>query len=132
MKIEGIDHIVLTVRDAGATLAFYTKVLGLEEVLFDKGRKRALAFGNQKINIFEEGEQPEPKTTRPIPGSAEICFVTEEPLERVIKHIESCGVEIYEGPVEKIGALGPLLSVYIKDPDENLIEIASYKEASAY
>ncbi len=125
MKIDRLDHFVLTVKDIGATCDFYSKVLGMEIVTFGGGRK-ALQFGRQKINLHEAGKEFEPKALRPTPGSADVCFITEMPLEEVIRHITSHGVVIEEGPVERTGAAGKILSVYLRDPDHNLIEIANY------
>jgi catechol 2,3-dioxygenase-like lactoylglutathione lyase family enzyme len=124
MRLDQIDHLVLTVRDIGDTIAFYTRVLGMEEVTFGAGRK-ALSFGTQKINLHEAGSEFEPKALHPEPGSADLCFLTAEPLGRVVKHMENCGVDILEGPVERTGAQGPIESIYIRDPDGNLIEIAN-------
>jgi catechol 2,3-dioxygenase-like lactoylglutathione lyase family enzyme len=124
MRLDQIDHLVLTVRDIGDTIAFYTRVLGMEEVTFGEGRK-ALAFGTQKINLHEAGREFEPKALHPKPGSADLCFLTAEPLVRVVKHMENCGVDILEGPIERTGAQGPIESIYIRDPDGNLIEIAN-------
>ncbi len=124
MRLDQIDHLVLTVRDIGDTIAFYTRVLGMEEVTFGEGRK-ALAFGTQKINLHETGREFEPKALHPKPGSADLCFLTAEPLARVVKHMENCGVDILEGPIERTGAQGPIESIYIRDPDGNLLEIAN-------
>ncbi len=125
MKIDRLDHLVLTVRDIEATCDFYTRVLGMEVVTFGNHRK-ALRFGEQKINLHEAGKEFEPKALRPTPGSADLCLITSTPLKQVIDHIRACGVEIVEGPVMKTGATGPIESVYIRDPDGNLIEIANY------
>lgn len=124
MRLDQIDHLVLTVRDLGETIAFYKRVLGMEEVTFGEGRK-ALAFGTQKINLHEAGREFEPKALHPQPGSADLCFLTAEPLERVMKHMESCGVDILEGPVDRTGAQGPIQSIYLRDPDGNLLEISN-------
>ena len=124
MRLDQIDHLVLTVRDLGDTIAFYTKVLGMEEVTFGEKRK-ALAFGTQKINLHEAGREFEPKALHPKPGSADLCFLTAEPLECVVKHMRICGVDILEGPITRTGAQGPIESIYIRDPDGNLIEIAN-------
>lgn len=125
MKIDRLDHLVLTVKSIEATVAFYRRALGMREVAFGEGRK-ALAFGAQKINLHEEGREFEPKAHRPTPGSADLCFVTETPLPEVVRHLRACGVEIIEGPVGRTGAVGPLLSVYFRDPDLNLIEVSNY------
>jgi len=125
MKIDRLDHLVLTVRDLPATIAFYTRVLGFHEITFGAGRK-ALGFGQQKINL-QTPEQPfEPMAHRPTAGSADLCFVASTPLEAVVEHLKVCGVAIEEGPVPRTGALGPITSIYLRDPDLNLIEIASY------
>jgi catechol 2,3-dioxygenase-like lactoylglutathione lyase family enzyme len=124
MRLDQLDHLVLTVRDIGDTIAFYTRVLGMEEVTFGEGRQ-ALAFGTQKINLHEAGREFEPKALHPTPGSADLCFLTAMPLERVVAHMERCGVDILEGPIDRTGAQGPLASIYIRDPDGNLIEISN-------
>ncbi len=124
MRLDQLDHLVLTVRDLGATLAFYTEALGMEEVTFGEGRK-ALAFGTQKINLHEAGREFEPKALHPKPGSADLCFLTTAPLSKVVVHLRNYGVEILEGPIERTGAQGPIESIYIRDPDGNLIEIAN-------
>jgi catechol 2,3-dioxygenase-like lactoylglutathione lyase family enzyme len=126
MKIERIDHLVLTVRDIPSTCKFYTRVLGMEEIAFGGGR-RALRFGGQKINLHQAGEEFEPKASKPTPGSADLCFIADVPVEQVIGHLKSHGVEIVEGPVDREGARGPIESVYVRDPDGNLIEISNYK-----
>lgn len=124
MKIDRIDHFVLTVRDPEATCAFYSRALGMHPVTFAGGRK-ALAFGNQKINLHQAGREFEPKAERPVPGSADFCLITSVPLAEVIAHLEICGVAIIEGPVAKTGATGPLRSVYFRDPDSNLVEVSN-------
>lgn len=124
MRIDQLDHLVLTVRDLDATLAFYTEVLGMEAITFAGGR-RALAFGAQKINLHVQGQEFEPKATHPTPGSGDLCFLTRVPLDEVQRHLAACGVPIIEGPVQRTGAQGPILSVYVRDPDQNLIEVAN-------
>ena len=126
MRIDRLDHIVLTVKDIEATCAFYAKVLGTKVVTFADNRT-ALTFGKQKINLHRAGHEFEPRALRPTPGSADICVIAETPLADVIKHLRACGVEIIEGPVAKAGAVGPIESVYIRDPDFNLIEISNYR-----
>jgi catechol 2,3-dioxygenase-like lactoylglutathione lyase family enzyme len=126
MKVDRLDHLVLTVADVDITCQFYSRVLGMEVITFREGRK-ALQFGNQKINLHQAGKEFEPKALRPTPGSADLCFLTSKPLAEVIAHFKSSGVEIVEGPVERTGALGPIESVYIRDPDLNLIEISNPK-----
>jgi catechol 2,3-dioxygenase-like lactoylglutathione lyase family enzyme len=125
MRIEAIDHLVLTVRDLDAAVAFYTRVLGMEEVTFGAGR-RALAFGAQKINLHQAGHEYEPKASTPTPGSADLCFLTDTAAAAVLEHLRACGVPIVEGPVMRTGARGPIVSVYVRDPDGNLLEISSY------
>ncbi|HUL97723.1 MAG TPA: VOC family protein [Usitatibacter sp.] len=125
MKIDRIDHIVITAQDVQRSIDFYTRVMGMEAVTFGEGR-RALAFGRQKINLHQAGREYEPKALKPVPGSLDLCFITETPLEQVIAHLKSHGVAIAEGPVPKTGALGPMTSVYFRDPDGNLIEVSNY------
>lgn len=125
MRIERLDHMVLTVRDIAATCEFYARVLGMEVVTFGEGR-RALAFGQQKFNLHEAGREFEPKADRPTPGSADLCLITQGPLDAVIAHLAACDVPILEGPVRRTGALGPIMSVYFRDPDANLIEVSNY------
>lgn len=124
MRLDQLDHLVLTVRDLDATLDFYTRVLGMDPVTFAGGR-RALAFGSQKINLHVQGKEFEPKADHPTPGSADLCFLTRVPLDEVQRHLAACGVPIVEGPVQRTGAQGPILSVYVRDPDQNLIEVAN-------
>lgn len=124
MKIDRIDHLVLTVRDIKVTCDFYSRVLGMEVVRFGNGRT-ALRFGRQKINLHEVGKEFEPKALNPTPGSGDLCLITDLPLRQVIGHLQECGVNIVEGPVRRTGALGPIDSVYVRDPDGNLIEISN-------
>lgn len=131
--LDSLDHLVLTVRDIAATVAFYERVLGMKEVRFagaDKVARVALAFGRQKINLHQAGKEFEPKAARPLPGSADLCFLTHEPMEAVIARIKASEVDIIEGPVRRTGATGPILSVYIRDPDGNLLEIANQLAAN--
>ena len=122
--LDRLDHLVLTVRDLQRTVRFYEEALGMEAVRFADGRY-ALRFGSQKINLHELGKEFEPKADAPAPGTADLCLLARTPLEGVIRHLETCGVAIEEGPVRRTGALGPIDSVYIRDPDRNLIEIAN-------
>lgn len=124
MKIDSLDHLVLTVANIGKTADFYARVLGMDVVTFGAGRK-ALSYGTQKINLHEHGKEFEPKAQRPTPGSADLCFITSVPLTDVIEHLKACDVEITEGPVQRTGATGPILSVYLRDPDMNLIEVSN-------
>lgn len=125
MRIGRIDHFVLTVASIEATCAFYRDVLGMEVVTFAGGR-RALSFGAQKINLHEVGREFEPKATRPTAGSGDFCLIADTPLEQVIAELQARGITIEEGPVSRTGATGPIRSVYIRDPDDNLVEIANY------
>ena len=123
MKIERLDHLVLTVCSIERTVSFYTAALGMEAVVFGGGRK-ALSFGQQKINLHEKSKEFEPKAGHPTPGSADLCFISAVPLETVMAHLDRLAIPILEGPVERTGATGPIRSVYVRDPDGNLIEIA--------
>ena len=125
IAIDRIDHIVITAFDLERTIDFYTRVMGMEPVTFAGGR-RGLAFGRQKINLHQAGREFEPKALKPTPGSIDLCFITETPLDEVAAHLKACGVVIAEGPVEKTGALGPMMSVYFRDPDGNLVEVSNY------
>ncbi|HEU5160659.1 MAG TPA: VOC family protein [Streptosporangiaceae bacterium] len=125
ISLERLDHIVLTVADVAATVDFYTRVLGMRAVTFDDGR-RALRFGAQKINLHRAGHEFEPKAARPAPGSADFCLISATPIEEVAAHLDRCGVSIELGPVARTGAQGPMTSVYFRDPDGNLVEVATY------
>lgn len=125
MQIDHLDHLVLTVRDLDATCAFYERVLGMQVTTFG-GDRRALLFGQQKINLHQAGHEFEPKALQPTPGSGDLCFITTVPLAQVIVHVQTCGVTIEEGPVARTGAVGDIESIYLRDPDGNLIEIANY------
>lgn len=125
MKIKSLDHLVLTVADIEASCAFYQRVLGMRVVSFGAGRK-ALVFGAQKINLHQHRHEFEPKAERPTPGSADLCFVAATPLAEVMAHLRECGVDMLEGPVPRTGARGPIMSVYFRDPDRNLIEVSNY------
>ena len=129
MQINRIDHIVLTVADIAVTCEFYQRVLNMQVVTFGEGRK-SLAFGQQKINLHQHGKEFEPKAERPTPGSADICLITETPLEQVVQHLLVHEVAITEGPVRRSGAIGPIQSVYFRDPDRNLVEVSSYITAN--
>ena len=125
IRIDRLDHLVLTVASVERTCAFYGSVLEMQIEEFGKGRK-ALRFGNQKINLHERGQEFEPKARVPMPGSADLCFIAASPLEEVIARLNDLGIPIERGPVARAGATGELRSVYIRDPDENLIEVATY------
>jgi catechol 2,3-dioxygenase-like lactoylglutathione lyase family enzyme len=127
VRIDRIDHIVLTVHDLERTIDFYSRVLGMEPVTFAGGR-RGLAFGRQKLNLHQAGREFEPKALAPAPGAIDLCFISETPLADVIAKLKAEGVVVIEGPVDKTGALGPMKSVYFRDPDGNLIEVSNYPE----
>jgi len=129
IAIDRLDHIVITAWDVERTLAFYERVLGMTPVTFAGGR-RALAFGRQKINLHQAGREYEPKALKPVPGAIDLCFIATTPLAAVIEHVKACGVTIVEGPVPKTGALGPMQSIYLRDPDGNLVEISNYEDAA--
>jgi catechol 2,3-dioxygenase-like lactoylglutathione lyase family enzyme len=128
MKIDRIDHIVITAFDVERTIDFYSRVMGMEPITFAGGR-RGLAFGRQKINLHQSGREFEPKALKPTPGAMDLCFITEAPLADVIAELKANGVAIADGPVPKTGALGPMSSVYFRDPDGNLIEVSNYEAA---
>jgi len=125
LAVEALDHLVLTVADIDATCAFYERVLGMTAVTFAGGR-RALAFGGQKINLHQAGAEFEPKAARPTPGSADLCLLVSGPIEAVVGHLDAEGVAVEEGPVARTGARGPITSVYVRDPDGNLIKVSTY------
>lgn len=124
LQIERLDHLVLTVADIERTCDFYCDILGFGLVTFGEGRK-ALVFGGQKFNLHQAGHEFEPKAARPTAGSVDLCLIASTPLAEVARHLAAAGVPIEEGPVRRTGARGPILSVYIRDPDANLIEIAN-------
>ncbi len=123
--IERLDHLVLTVADIEATVAFYERVLGMRHERFGAGRS-ALVFGRQKLNLHQAGHEFEPKAARPTPGAIDLCLITDWPMPRVLAHLAEQGVEVEEGPVARTGAIGPIESVYFRDPDGNLIEVSRY------
>jgi catechol 2,3-dioxygenase-like lactoylglutathione lyase family enzyme len=125
MEVLGMDHLVLTVASIERTVAFYTEVLGLRAETFGDGRQ-ALHFGEQKFNLHEAGHEFEPKAARPVPGSVDICLVVATPIDEVVALLAERNVPIVEGPVDRTGARGKIRSVYLRDPDNNLIELASY------
>jgi catechol 2,3-dioxygenase-like lactoylglutathione lyase family enzyme len=128
VRIDRLDHLVLTVDDVDRTIAFYAGVLGMTETTFGSGRK-ALSFGSSKINLHQRGREHEPKALTPTPGSADLCLIVEEPLDVVVAELTAAGVAIEEGPVERTGALGPITSIYVRDPDANLIELSTNLES---
>ncbi len=126
MQVQSIDHVVLTVKDVDVTAEFYQRVLGMELISFGVNNERkALGFGQQKINLHALDHEYEPKAARPAGGSMDICLITKTPIVKVIAHLQSIGVFIEQGPVNRTGAAGPILSVYIRDPDQNLIEVSN-------
>ncbi len=125
MQIDRLDHLVLTVKNLECTVEFYERVLGMEKITFGDNRF-ALKFGQQKINLHELGNEFEPKAHNVKSGSGDLCFITSTPINDVIAHIEKCGVRVIEGPVKRTGAIGNIISAYIRDPDKNLIEISNY------
>ena len=124
MNIVSLDHLVLTVASIQHSCDFYKRVLGFGVTSFGNNRK-ALTFGSQKINLHEVGKEFEPKAQKPTSGSADLCFISEEPLNNIVTHLESLDIPIEEGPVICTGAVSSILSVYIRDPDGNLIEISN-------
>jgi catechol 2,3-dioxygenase-like lactoylglutathione lyase family enzyme len=123
-RIDRLDHLVLTVADIEVSCDFYARVLGMRVVEFGQGRK-ALAFGCQKINLHRHGAEFVPHALQPLPGSADVCFITETPLEAAMAAVRAQHVDIVEGPVARTGANGPLRSFYFCDPDGNLVEVAN-------
>jgi catechol 2,3-dioxygenase-like lactoylglutathione lyase family enzyme len=126
VRIDRLDHLVLTVADIDTTVEFYTRVLGMQAVTFGAGR-RALSFGHSKINLHRAGHEFEPKARRPTPGSADVCLITADPLDQVIGELAAHGVAVEVGPVDRDGATGAIRSVYFRDPDQNLIEVSNYR-----
>jgi catechol 2,3-dioxygenase-like lactoylglutathione lyase family enzyme len=125
IKINHLDHLVLTVKNIDATVEFYTQILGMEKEVF-KGSRIALKYGNQKINLHELGHEFEPKAFNVKEGSADLCFIVDTPVAETKEFLESKGIEIIEGIVPRTGAVGVIKSIYIRDPDMNLIELSNY------
>jgi catechol 2,3-dioxygenase-like lactoylglutathione lyase family enzyme/ketosteroid isomerase-like protein len=124
LNVERLDHLVLTVRDLDATVEFYRRVLGMEVVAFGEGRT-AVRFGDQKINLHPVAAGMKLVAARPTPGSGDICLLTDEPLAAWLTHLTSCGVAVEAGPGRRTGARGPIESIYLRDPDGNLVEISN-------
>ncbi|MBI1418697.1 MAG: VOC family protein [Limimaricola sp.] len=127
MQVTSLDHLVLTVADIEATAAFYARVLGMTRQAFraaDGSLRVALSFGRQKINLHAAGREFDPKARHPVPGSADLCFLTGAPLADWQAHFAACGVPVEAGPVARTGATGPITSLYIRDPDGNLVEVS--------
>jgi len=130
--VSALDHLVLTVTDLDATLRFYTQVMGMRAETFrpaDGSARHALSFGTQKINLHPAAAPFDPKAAHPGPGTADLCFLTETPLADWQAHLRTQGIVIEEGPVPRTGATGPILSLYVRDPDGNLIEISTRADA---
>ena len=125
MQVKRLDHLVLTVADIARTVTFYQTVLGMKKIEFGEGRI-ALAFGEQKINLHQRGNEFDPRAGQVQPGSADLCFIIDTPVENTLVQLERLGVAVIDGPVARTGATGPIRSVYFRDPDDNLIEIANY------
>jgi len=126
VRIDRLDHLVLTVASIEAAAEFYTRVLGLGVVTFGADRT-ALTFGTSKINLHEAGKEFEPKARRPTPGSADLCLIVEDGITEVMAELAAAGVSTEEGPVPRTGATGPITSCYLRDPDGNLIELSNYQ-----
>lgn len=127
-KVHRIDHLVLTVRDIDITIAFYETVLGMKGRPFeaaDGTARWSLAFGSQKINLHKAGAEFEPKASRPMPGTADLCFLSDTPVKDWQTHLMVQQVKIEDGPIRRTGARGPLMSIYFRDPDGNLIEVSN-------
>lgn len=127
MKVENIDHLVLTVKDPETTAQFYENVLGMSIREYANGRL-ALLFGTQMINLHSADDEIKPHSQKPTAGSTDVCFITRLPIERVVEHLQLWGVHIIMGPVERTGATGQMTSVYFYDPDGNLVEVAHYHD----
>jgi enamine deaminase RidA (YjgF/YER057c/UK114 family)/catechol 2,3-dioxygenase-like lactoylglutathione lyase family enzyme len=125
LAVDRIDHIVLTCIDLDATAAWYERVLGMTRQVFGAEKRTALAFGSQKINLHQAGREFTPRARIALPGSADLCFITSARPDAVVAHLAACDVPVELGPVAKTGATGPITSVYVRDPDGNLVEIAS-------
>uniref|UniRef100_A0A3Q2V0S3 Glyoxalase domain-containing protein 5 n=1 Tax=Haplochromis burtoni TaxID=8153 RepID=A0A3Q2V0S3_HAPBU len=130
VEVSHLDHLVLTVKSVPDTISFYSSVLGMEVVTF-KANRKALSFGQQKFNLHQRGQEFEPKAKHPTSGSADLCLITKTPLAEVAAHLKACGVKIEEGPVERTGAVGTIISLYFRDPDQNLIEVSNYNQSTA-
>lgn len=125
MRVVGLDHLVLTVTDIERSVDFYVRVLGMTREVFGPSQRTALRYGSHKINLHEQGREFEPKAAMPTAGSADLCFMVTG-FDKLPAHLAAHGVRILEGPVPRTGALGPIESYYIRDPDQNLIELSRY------
>jgi catechol 2,3-dioxygenase-like lactoylglutathione lyase family enzyme len=126
LLLERIDHVVLNCHDVKATAAWYERALGMRPETFGSDGRLALKFGNQKINLRPSGAPNWPTGAVDTPGSLDLCFITTQSPDEVLSHLRGCGIEIAAGPMQRTGALGAMTSVYCRDPDGNLIEIANY------
>ncbi len=124
IKISHIDHLVLTVKDIKASCDFYQNILGMKVISF-AGNRKALQFGKQKFNLHEAGKEFEPKAKNPVPGAIDICLISDTPLKLILKKLEMLNIPVDDGPIIRTGARAPLNSIYIRDPDNNLIEISN-------
>ncbi len=125
--VDRLDHLVITCKDVAKTSSWYQRVLGMEHEEYGRNRRCALKYGGQKINLRPYGAEGWTTAEDALPGSQDLCFVTAVASDDVVEHLRQCGVAVTEGPVTRLGALGPITSVYCLDPDGNLIEIASYQ-----
>ncbi|GBR36150.1 lactoylglutathione lyase [Komagataeibacter oboediens DSM 11826] len=125
--VDRLDHLVVSVRDLEVSASWYQRVLGMEREEYGRNNRTALKFGGQKINLRPHGAEGWTTAEDALPGTNDLCFTTALNSVDVIEHLEKCGVHVTEGPVARLGALGPVTSVYCHDPDGNLIEIASYQ-----
>jgi len=124
ITMDSLDHLVLTVTNIDITVDFYTEVLGME--LFTVDGRKSLSFGEQMIKLQQRGHEVNPKSAHPTPGAGDFCFITSTPIEEVIRQLNEQKVRIEEGPIERNGAMGKMRSIYIRDPDKNLVEISNY------
>lgn len=124
IRISRFDHLAVTVADMTRSIDFYRRVLGAEEIVFGEGR-RALKLGANKFNLHDATTAISPVAAAPTPGAIDICLISETPMPAILDHLAACGVAIVEGPVPRTGAAGPILSVYFRDPDGNLIEVSN-------
>lgn len=122
--VRAIDHLVLTCADVEVTVAFYERALGMTTETFAGGR-RALSFGAQKINLHQAGAEYVPHAGHPVPGSGDFCLLSDVPVAEIARHLATMGIEVIEGPVARTGATGRLTSIYFRDPDGNLVEVAN-------
>ena len=127
IQLDQLDHIVFTVKSPADTCDFYTRIFGMQKITFD-GNRKALVFGKTKINLHQSGSEFEPKAQNPVPGSIDVCFTTPSPIPEVLAHLEKNHVTVIDGPVNRTGVLGPMTSVYFRDPDGNLIEVSYYDD----